>query len=596
MQNYTMKLNNIKKYILPLLFLLMTFVMIPKEAYYKKGNIDIVATTTEGTWNGYLYLIYPLGYRMEDPLRNVSGEKVLSKNIKNTILDRYFLHIDSPVGEINELKFSSGKKSITIPKGVGQKYFDIPWKDIKKIYTVDIINIFIYFGVILSLTWYYFKKGIEINLKNIGVFSLALVFLSISLNLKWQSKVSGIFLSLTVLKMYLDIKKIRFGYLEIIGVILLLLSLLSEYLNFFNYEKTYIYFQNTVLMILAMKIWRFGYEDKKNLKNYFKISLIVLSLINLISPLVFGGIYTFTFGVLMAILVADSIDGLIFYDGNRYKLGIDILSLLLGLYGIIVSSRRTMIVALGIYCIYLFIKLLKNNRKKAIISVCLGVIFSTIVIGIGFRNEKYRIKELIVSIANTQTNESNIQRLLMWRRGYYIGKENLILGIGVDSFYNEAIKEKYSDIKDSREKFLPEFIHVHNEYIYQVISRGIPGAILFYGLWIYILNRLRKSKDKDFDIMLLIIYGIYGIFDPYSIRAEGIIFYSFIGISFVNCLPMNEIKNKSLEKLGFISMIVLFLIALYFNKRFRYYFLIFLVMYLGYYFYNKRKREKYEKI
>ena len=176
---------------------------------------------------------------------------------------------------------------------------------------------------------YYFKKGVEINLKNIGVFSLALVFLSISLNLKWLSKVNGVFLSLTVLKMYLDRKKIKFGYLEIIGVLLLLLSLLSEYLNFFNYEKTYTYFQNTILMIIATKIWSFDYKDKEVLKNYFKISLIVLSLINLVSPLVFSGIYTFTFGILMAILVADSIDRLLFYNGNIYKLGIDTLSLLL---------------------------------------------------------------------------------------------------------------------------------------------------------------------------------------------------------------------------------------------------------------------------
>ena len=184
----------------------------------------------------------------------------------------------------------------------------------------------------------------------------------------------------------------------------------------------------------------------------------------------------------------------------------------------------------------------------------------------------------------------------MWRRGYYIGKENILLGIGVDSFQKEAIKEKYNKIKDNREKFLPEFIHVHNEYIHQVITRGIPGAILFYGLWMYILSRLRKSKDKDFDVMLLIIYGVYGIFDPYSIRAESIVFYTFIGISFVNCLPVVEKENKILQKLGYISTVIIFLIALYFNKRFRYYFLILLVIYIVYYFYNKRKREKYERI
>lgn len=591
MQNYMTRLNNMKKYILPFLFLVMIFVMIPKEAYYKKGNIDVVATTTEGEWRGYLQSVYPLGYKMENSWRNISGEKILSKNIKNTILDKYIFYIDSSTGEISELRFSSDKKSITVPKEVGQKYFEIPWKDIKEIYTVSIINIFLYFGVVLSLVYYYFKKGIDINFKNIGIFSLALVFLGISLNMKWLSKVNGIFLSLTILKIYLDRKKLKFGYLEIIGAILLILSLLSEYLNFFNYEKSYIYFQNTILMIIAMKIWSFNYEEKKILKNYLKISLVLLALINLISPFIFGGGYSFTFGVLMAILVADSIDKLFFYNDSSYNLIVNIFGTLLGLYGVIVSSRRTMILALIIYCIYIFVKLLKRNKKKAIILFFLGIIFSSIIVGTSFRKEKDRIKELVISLTNATQDESSIQRLLMWRRGYYIGKENLIIGVGIDSFYKESIKAKYNSIKNKNERFDEKFIHVHNEYIHQIITRGIPGAILFYGLWIYMLNRLRRSKDKNFDIMLLIIYGVYGIFDPYSIRAESIIFYTFIGISFVNCLPIIEKENKTLQKIGYLSMVIIFLIALYFNKRFRYYFLILLVLYIGYYFYNKRKRE-----
>lgn len=596
MQNYMIKLNSIKKYILPVLFLIMTFVAIPKGAYYKKGDIDITIATTEGTWKGNIYLKYPNGYKIDNPLRSISGEKVLKQNIKNTVIDKYIIYIKSKIGKISELKFTSNGKVIIIPQKEEQKHFNIPWKDIEKIYAISIVNVLLYFCVTLSLILFYFKKGIETNFKNIGTFSLALVFLAISLDLKWLSKANGILLSLTVLKIYLDRKKIRFGFLEVTGFILLILSLLSEYFNFFNYEKAYIYFQNTILIIIAMKIWSFNYEDKKILKKYFKISLIVLALINLISPLAFGGLYTFTFGVLMAVLVADSINRILFYDGNIYSLGIDLVSLLLGLYGVIVSSRRTMIVALGLYCIYMLIKFLRNNKKKAVIFLALGTIFLSMVVGIGFRNEKYRIKELVLSITNIKTNGSNIQRLLMWRRGYYIGKENPILGIGVDSFQKEAIKDKYNIVKDSKENFLPEFIHVHNEYIHQVISRGIPGAILFYGLWVYMLNRLRKSKDKDFDIMLLIIYGVYGIFDPYSIRAESIVFYTFIGISFVNCLPEIRRENKVLEKAGYLSIVTIFLIALYFNKRFRYYFLIFLIIYMCYYFYNKRKRENYEKI
>lgn len=596
MQNYMTKLNNIKKYILPFLFLVMTFVMIPKEAYYKKGTIDIVATTTEGEWNGYLYLIYPLGYRIENPVNNINGSKILQRNITNTVLDRYVINLDSTIGKISELKFTSEKKVVIIDKAREKNYIEIPWKDIKEIYTISFINIVIYLVILLLLSWNYFKNGIEIKLKNIGIFSLILVLLSISLNMKWLSKSIGIFLSFTILNLYLDRKRIKFGYLEIIGIMLLVLSLLSEYLNFFYYEKAHIYFQNTILIIITMKVWNFTYEDKKLIKKFFKIILILLSLINLVSPLVFGGNYAFTFGLLMTILTAISIEKILFYDKNIYSLIINITGSLLGFYGLIVSSRRTMIVALGIYFIYLFIKFLKSNKKKAIILIFLGTLFSSAVIGIGFKNEKYKIKKLVASIINIKTDKGNVQRLLMWRRGYYISKENPVVGIGVDSFYKESIKEKYDNIKLKDEKFTKDFIHVHNEYIHQVITRGIPGAILFYGLWMYILSRLRKSKDKDFDIMLLIIYGVYGIFDPYSIRAESIVFYTFIGISFVNCLPVIEKENKILQKLGYISTVIIFLIALYFNKRFRYYFLILLVIYIGYYFYNKRKREKYERI
>lgn len=596
MKRYMTRLNNIKKYILPFLFLVMTFVMIPKEAYYKKGNIDVVATTTEGEWNGYLHLIYPLNYRMEDPLRHINGEKILKKNIKNTVLKKYILHIDSFTGEINEVKFVSKEKNIIIPKERGQKYFEIPWKDICKIYSVSIINIVLYFGVVLALIIYYFKNGIEINIKNIGVFSLGLVLMTIALNLKWLSKVNGIFLSFTLLKIYTDRKKIKFGYLEIVGFALLTLSLLSEYFNFFNYEKSYIYFQNTLLVLIAMKVWSFSYDDKKILKNYLKVSLITLSLINLLSPLVFGGGYAFTFGVLMTIFIADCTDEILFKYKDRYSLFINLLSLPLGFYGLIISGRRTMILAIGLYYLYLFIKLLKraNKRKRRVLVIV--AIVTSMIIGAVFKNEKNKVKDLIVSITNIKTDQSNIQRLLMWRRGYYIGRENLVLGIGVDSFYKESIKEKYNTIKDERERFEHVYIHVHNEYIHQIISRGFPGAILFYGIWCYILSRLRKSKDKDFDIMLLIIYGVYGIFDPYSIRAESIVLYTFIGISFVNCLPMEKKENKTLEKLGLILTVAIFLIGLYFNKRFRYYFLIILFIYIGYYFYNRRKRVNYEKI
>ncbi|MGL5902374.1 MAG: O-antigen ligase family protein, partial [Cetobacterium sp.] len=210
----------------------------------------------------------------------------------------------------------------------------------------------------------------------------------------------------------------------------------------------------------------------------------------------------------------------------------------------------------------------------------------------GHLNVESKVIKKVQSIFTIKGNQSNYQRVLMWRRGGYIFLENPLLGIGVDSFYSEAGKDKYLDIKHKDEKFNKNFNHIHNEYIHQLISRGIFGAMLFFGLWYYILKSFRKSKDKEFDITLLIIYSVYGIFDSYSVRIDSIFIYIFIGITFINTLKEETEKNRVIEKLAYFSTIAIFLVGLYFNKRFRYYFLISLVLYLIHYLYKKRKRVK----
>lgn len=593
MQNYMTRLNNIKKYILPFLFLVMTFVMIPKAAYYKKENITIkVETTGDENTKGSFSILYPKGYVTEKMYYAIENN-TFEKKISNTVVPKYYFKIHTSEVFFKEIKFNKLRKSIN----ENQRYIEVSGEEIKSVYNVSLLNISVYLFLIFFLIGYFFQDGLEISKKKLGIFFIGLIFLAIGINFSWLSKMIGLFFSTTFLKIIIEKEKIKYGKIEIIILMLLILSIISEFFAFKNYKEAYDYFQNSLIFLLCIKIWNFNCEEKKILKNLFKYTLILLAIINLISPLVMGGLYVFTFGALMSILFLDALSSL-FKIKELKKLDILILffSSIISLYGIVISSRRTMIVVIIVYVVYILINKKIYKNKKLLLKLLIILLFISVIFTKAMPKKVEFLEKRILSIFTIKGNSSNYQRVLMWRRGYYILKENLSFGIGVNSFYNETIKEKYNDIKLKDEEFIKDFIHVHNEYIHQVITRGIPGALLFYGLWIYILSRLRKSKDKDFDIMLLIIYGVYGIFDPYSIRAESIVFYTFIGISFVNCLPVVEKENKILQKLGYISTVIIFLIALYFNKRFRYYFLILLVIYIGYYFYNKRKREKYERI
>ncbi|MGL5902892.1 MAG: hypothetical protein ACRCZO_09420, partial [Cetobacterium sp.] len=54
-----------KKYIIPFLFLIMTFVMLPKQAYYQRGDINVKIELTNPS-SAYIYL----GETRETSLKN----------------------------------------------------------------------------------------------------------------------------------------------------------------------------------------------------------------------------------------------------------------------------------------------------------------------------------------------------------------------------------------------------------------------------------------------------------------------------------------------------------------------------------------------
>ncbi|MEG1338885.1 O-antigen ligase family protein [Cetobacterium sp.] len=575
------------KYALPLLFLIITILLIPKEGYFKKEKLKLKIETLDGDWRGYLYIVPPIGYEMEDSWRDLNGTKLIEKEFKNTINESYHIVLNSGIGEIKDARIiSESGKDIMI--GENQKSINLSKKDLKKIYSNSIFNICTYIISIIGLGLVLFRKGIDIDKKNLGAFSLGVVFLAVAINPKWITKSSAIFLSMTFLYLLIEKKRIKLDLINIVCSLILILGMITEYFGYANYIQNYNQFQNSFIIIICMRIWNFSNENREQIKKYLYIALFISGLITAISPLVLSGVYCFTFGALMMVLVGFSIENIFKDNMTKYARCINIIGVLLGIYGAIMSSRRTVLLALMIYLTYKIAIVLLKSRKKTKIYI---VVFSVIAIGIFgniFKENKNYLENAIVSIADPQNDSSNLQRILMWRRGFYIVKENPILGIGVDNLYRESIKEKYNNIKDSREKFDKNFVHAHNEYVNQIIAKGIPGGILYLGILYFIAISLKNKKDRNFDLMLFILFGVYGMFEPYTLRGESLIFWSFMGID----LPLKSKKDKGALALT----ILVFLIGLYLNKRFRYYFMITGFLYLIFNFYkNWRIKNEFKK-
>lgn len=589
-------MDRVKKYILPALLFIMIFVMIPKEAYYRKDYLNIKIVATGEMENGDLYLNFSNAYEWEKLLYPFKGNGNLEDKISNVIPKEYKFFSQHSKSEIKEVIFYTENKikKIQILNG---KNFDIPWKNIEGLYSFSFKNLIFYLLISTYGIFYYFKRGIKFTEKNIMVCILGMLFLSLMLNLRWFAKLNGTFFALSFLKFLLNGWERKNQRIEIVLLILLSLGMISEYVSFGNYAKNYRYFQNSLMVLLAVKVWKFDCKERVQLKNILILGLFLCGAVNLLSPLPMNGLYSFTFGIFMSILIGISLDALIFNKVRIESLIMNGLGLCLGTYGLISSTKRTMMVALAIYGLYIIAKLLEKNRKKALILIGSGILLVGIGIKVFFNREDiYKIKELVVSIANTKTDESNLQRLLMWKRGYYIAKENPFLGIGVDSFYEESQKEKYLSVKDEKENFLEVYTHVHNEYLHQIITRGIFGALIFYGLWSYILYKMIKRGIEPFEMMLMILYGIYGIFDPYTVRGESMIFYSFVGTALNERMEEKTKIFEILSKLGYLAGILIFIVGLVMNKRFRYYFLVALSIYAINYMIKRKRGAAYEKI
>lgn len=163
--------------------------------------------------------------------------------------------------------------------------------------------------------------------------------------------------------------------------------------------------------------------------------------------------------------------------------------------------------------LYIIFKIFKDKKNIKFVSIVLAILFFTGV----FLPKEYT--ERLKTSFQTSQNISNEDRIVMWKAGKHIFKENLIFGIGTykKNIYPHVKKYVDENIQDEqlRQEFLNEdrFAMLHNMYVDFFVQNGILGflyLILFFILIPFIFFKYNKNNESISAFFTLIFYLFYG--------------------------------------------------------------------------------------
>ena len=189
--------------------------------------------------------------------------------------------------------------------------------------------------------------------------------------------------------------------------------------------------------------------------------------------------------------------------------------------------------------LYLIFKVFKDRKSIKFISVITIIILLT---GL-FLPKEY--KEKLKTSFQTTENISNEDRIVMWKAGIEIFKENPIFGIGSykKGIYPHVQKYVEENVKDEqlRGEFInrDRFAKLHNMYIDFFVQNGILGLLYLFLLFILIpleFFKSEKNKESISAFFSMIFYCFYGLTWSLwsSLRISQVLFHTFLILMLVN--------------------------------------------------------------
>lgn len=165
--------------------------------------------------------------------------------------------------------------------------------------------------------------------------------------------------------------------------------------------------------------------------------------------------------------------------------------------GILASKTRgvwlAVFAALGLWV------LVRRDRK--ILAVTGGLVLAT---GLMFL-ARPSLRERAVSIGNTQSDNSNLIRLGLWRRSVEMVREHPLLGVGPGNFLVKPGELRWGGSPPDM-----DWTETHNMYLQMVVERGLPGLAVF--LWfLWSVGRALWRGARSDPAILGIFFGFIGL-------------------------------------------------------------------------------------
>ena len=365
-------------------------------------------------------------------------------------------------------------------------------------------------------------------LNQFGEFVSYLYIISVFLNSKLNMKIGYILLGLGILKLIFFRKEIKninkniygmFVLLFLIGIITNLLVGRDSGINYFIRENSKFIYSSFLLLFLKDR------TEKINISIY--LGLILLCIGGICENDWFLSNYTRQRGVLILGIIYIIINFLENFLKKEYKKLFSLPVIILSCYTMVVlNSRMAVLVIIGCVSLYcLFILFFRREYKvyKVFVLMFLGAFLTFISLPNSY-------KEHLKTSFYTKNNGSNEARIIMWKAGVNIFKENPILGIGTapKTAKKELVEYVENNMKDHWLAY--DFIknqpysRLHSMYIDFFVQNGIFGVLYLLLLFGIIPVEFYKKRYETiatsafFSILGFYIYGItWSIWSDYGI-------------------------------------------------------------------------------
>ncbi len=208
------------------------------------------------------------------------------------------------------------------------------------------------------------------------------------------------------------------------------------------------------------------------------------------------------------------------FIGNRFWKFISGMSLTIVALSIFLSQTRSAwlaFVAVILVSLILTIIFSPTNRKKWMIGTAVGVLIITALISLFLAADidgelVQSVKSRAVTItgstsANNTTASSTItDRLQIWKQTGKLIKDHPLLGVGPGNWKLTILKYGTEGLAWANGIYSPD--RPHNVYLQVASETGIPGAILYFTIWILIalagIKAVLKTKNEDQKILVII--------------------------------------------------------------------------------------------